>query len=199
MNKNILITLFFSFSFFLAICQPTIQWQKPLGGTAADHAYSIQQTNDGGYIVAGRSASINADVSGNHGDVDFWVVKLTNSGIIEWQKSLGGAGKAGEAMIEWGQEKHHAILKYIEKAMKFIPGYSKLDKKTQEQVAEVVHIVVVAYLALNSGGATVAAAKSGNLGLTGVEGALTAVKSGEVGTFLSARLATIIGSKSDSV
>ena len=127
------------------------------------------------------------------------IVKIIGVVVKVIEKSLGGAGKAGEAMIEWGQEKHHAILKYIEKAMKFIPGYSKLDKKTQEQVAEVVHIVVVAYLALNSGGATVAAAKSGNLGLTGVEGALTAVKSGEVSTFLSARLATIIGSKSDSV
>ncbi len=91
MKKNILATLFLTFSFFLAICQPTIQWQKPLGGTAADHAYSIQQTNDGGYIVAGRSASINADVSGNHGGDDFWVVKLNNTGAIEWQKSLGGS------------------------------------------------------------------------------------------------------------
>jgi hypothetical protein len=31
----------------------TIEWQKSLGGTNDEEAYSIQQTTDGGYIVAG--------------------------------------------------------------------------------------------------------------------------------------------------
>ena len=30
-----------------------IQWQKSLGGTSGDVAFSIQQTADGGYVVAG--------------------------------------------------------------------------------------------------------------------------------------------------
>jgi len=68
----------------------TIQWQKSLGGTDEDAAYSIQQTTDGGYIVAGYSASNDGDVSGNHGSHDYWVVKLDNAGGITWQKSLGG-------------------------------------------------------------------------------------------------------------
>jgi len=111
----------------------------------------------------------------------------------------GGKGKAGEAMIHWGHDKHHMILKYIVKGMKFIPGFSKLDKKTQDQVAEVIHIVVVAYLALHSGGATVATAQKGDIGLTGVEGALTAVKSGEVSSFLATRLASIVGAEAAAV
>jgi hypothetical protein len=32
---------------------PSIQWQKTLGGSGFDAAYSIQQTRDGGYIIAG--------------------------------------------------------------------------------------------------------------------------------------------------
>ena len=44
-----------------------IQWQKSLGGTGNDYAYSIQQTNDGGYIVGGESNSHNGDVIGIHG------------------------------------------------------------------------------------------------------------------------------------
>ncbi|MBX2930966.1 MAG: gliding motility-associated C-terminal domain-containing protein [Chitinophagaceae bacterium] len=68
-----------------------IEWQKCLGGSASDYAYSIQQTTDGGYIVAGHSNSNNGDVSGNHGNTDCWIVKLNTLGNIEWQKCLGGS------------------------------------------------------------------------------------------------------------
>ncbi len=68
-----------------------IEWQKCLGGSDWDYAYSIQQTSDGGFIVAGWSSSNDGDVSGNHGYDDYWVVKLDSSGDIEWQKSLGGS------------------------------------------------------------------------------------------------------------
>lgn len=69
-----------------------LQWQKALGGIDAEIAFCIQQTSDGGYIVAGYSASINGDVTGNKGFKDFWVVKLTNTGDLEWQKTMGGSG-----------------------------------------------------------------------------------------------------------
>jgi len=74
----------------LTIAQPNIEWQKCLGGTGSDYASSIQQTTDGGYIVAGYSTSSNGDVTGNHGDYDMWIVKLTNTGSVTWQKCLGG-------------------------------------------------------------------------------------------------------------
>jgi len=74
--------------------QPPIQWQKSLGGTEVDIAYSIQQTADSGFIVAGSTSSGNGDVTGNHnpgynGD-DYWIVKLGKTGAIEFQKCLGG-------------------------------------------------------------------------------------------------------------
>jgi len=68
-----------------------IKWQKSLGGSDYDDAYSIQQTTDGGFIVAGISYSNDGDVSGNHGQADYWVVKLDSSGNVQWQKSLGGS------------------------------------------------------------------------------------------------------------
>jgi hypothetical protein len=68
----------------------SIEWQKTLGGTGDDYARSIQQTTDGGYIVAGFSNSTNGNVTGNHGNNDYWVVKLSAVGSIEWQKTLGG-------------------------------------------------------------------------------------------------------------
>ncbi len=53
-----------------------IEWQKTFGGSSDDAGVFIQQTSDGGYIVAGYTKSNNGDVSGNHGWMDFWVVKL---------------------------------------------------------------------------------------------------------------------------
>ncbi len=83
------------FSINIATAQPSIQWQKSLGGTSDDEAYSIQQTTDGGFIIAGRSSSNDGDVTGHHGIIgydnfDYWVVKLNSTGTIVWQKSLGG-------------------------------------------------------------------------------------------------------------
>ena len=70
--------------------QGDIQWQKCLGGTLSENAYSIQQTIDSGYIVAGYTTSSDGDVTGNHGNDDMWVVKLDNLGNLQWQKCMGG-------------------------------------------------------------------------------------------------------------
>ncbi len=67
------------------------QWQKTFGGSGDDRPSAIRQTSDGGYIVAGSSTSNNGDVSGNHGQADYWIVKLNADGTIKWQKSLGGS------------------------------------------------------------------------------------------------------------
>ncbi|MCC7436868.1 MAG: T9SS C-terminal target domain-containing protein [Armatimonadetes bacterium] len=77
-----------------------IQWQQSLGGSDYDGANSIQQTSDGGYIVAGGSGSTDGDVSGNHGGYDYWIVKLTSTGVIQWQRSLGGSGDDEASSIQ---------------------------------------------------------------------------------------------------
>lgn len=69
---------------------PAIEWKKSLGGSNDEEGNSTHQTSDGGYIVAGYTKSNNGDVSGSHGNADFWVVKLTSTGSVEWQKCLGG-------------------------------------------------------------------------------------------------------------
>ncbi|MBK7085133.1 MAG: hypothetical protein IPH53_10880 [Flavobacteriales bacterium] len=66
-----------------------IQWQKCLGGTGSEQAYSTLQTSDGGYILVGTASSNDWDVSGNHGSGDCWVVKLDGAGNMQWQKCLG--------------------------------------------------------------------------------------------------------------
>lgn len=85
-----------------SIAQPTIAWQKCLGGGTADESgQSIIQTNDGGYIITGSAVTNNGDVSGNHGSGDIWVVKQSSLGVIEWQKCFGGTGSEfGTSIIQ---------------------------------------------------------------------------------------------------
>lgn len=71
-----------------------IQWQKTYGGEYSDILRSMEQTSDNGYILAGYS---NSPVSGDKtesskGGGDYWVLKLNDSGVIEWQKTYGGDG-----------------------------------------------------------------------------------------------------------
>ncbi len=67
-----------------------IEWQHCYGGTNYEECNAIRATFDGGYILAGYTQSNNDDVSGNHGEADFWVVKITATGAMEWQKCYGG-------------------------------------------------------------------------------------------------------------
>lgn len=69
----------------------TIQWQKAFGGSQQDFPERIQQIADGSYIVVGYTSSNNGDVTNQHGSYDYWVVKLSSSGVLQWQKTLGGA------------------------------------------------------------------------------------------------------------
>ena len=82
--KKIVIFLLTLLSFY-SNAQPSIDWQKCLGGSLTDYADSIQQTTDGGYILTGETLSNNGDVSGNHGGSDVWVVKLSSNLEIEEQ------------------------------------------------------------------------------------------------------------------
>jgi hypothetical protein len=69
-----------------------VEWQKCFGGSGVDEAYSIEQTSDSGYILAGYSSSQDGDVTGNHGVADYWILKLNNTGDIVWERSYGGSG-----------------------------------------------------------------------------------------------------------
>lgn len=59
-----------------------IQWQKSLGGSSDENVRSLQQTSDGGYVIAGNSYSNDGNVSDNHGSCDYWIVKLNENGEI---------------------------------------------------------------------------------------------------------------------
>lgn len=71
-----------------------ILWEKSYGGTNADYLFDAQPTADYGFILAGSSLSNktgNKD-DDNHGDLDYWIWKMSEKGDLVWQKSIGGNG-----------------------------------------------------------------------------------------------------------
>jgi hypothetical protein len=67
-----------------------VQWRKCFGGKSYELSYSLINSSDGGYVLLGVTDSNDGDVSGNHGGRDTWVVKVSSTGNIQWQKCLGG-------------------------------------------------------------------------------------------------------------
>lgn len=70
-----------------------IQWSRCLGGTYFDQPQKIHEAPDGSFLVLGEAASLPGDgdvTSTNHGGTDYWLVKLSATGTILWQKSYGG-------------------------------------------------------------------------------------------------------------
>lgn len=83
-----------------ADAQGEIQWQKSFGGSAADYARSISQSNDGGYIVAGLTRSNDFSVFPNPGGNSIWVLKLDSNGGVQWEKCYGNEGSEYASSIE---------------------------------------------------------------------------------------------------
>ncbi len=69
-------------------------WERTFGGSNDDEGYSVLQTNDGGYIVAGVTSSF------SFGGRDIYLVKTDPSGNSLWQKNLGGLSSDGAWDIE---------------------------------------------------------------------------------------------------
>lgn len=69
-----------------------ILWEHTFGGTGNDIPTSIVELSGGGYLVGGYSDS---PVSGEkseacRGGIDFWLIRLTASGQLDWEKTWGG-------------------------------------------------------------------------------------------------------------
>ena len=82
--------------FSIPLIDNVIVFIKTFGGEEAEFAYSIQQTKDGGYIVAGSTDSYG---HGSYRSGDWWIIKLDKDGIEEWNKTFGESEKDGAKSI----------------------------------------------------------------------------------------------------
>ena len=75
------------------------QWDKTFGLDGFDRVYSVVQTSDGGYVLAGEiDTAKNPDFKGQilYSDSDAWLFKTDANGTLEWSKTIGGL-KSDEA------------------------------------------------------------------------------------------------------
>ncbi|MBS1663594.1 MAG: gliding motility-associated C-terminal domain-containing protein [Bacteroidetes bacterium] len=68
-----------------------LQWQRCIGGSADDVAYSVVVLPTG-YAIAGSTKSNDGDITGYHGNSDVLAARLDLNGNPVWIKSLGGSG-----------------------------------------------------------------------------------------------------------
>lgn len=90
------------------------EWEKNYGGSELDYGYSIKQTSDGGFIVAGYTESTNGDITSSFGTGDCWIIKLSSNGSIEWQKNYGGSSNDSGQSIFQTQDGGYIVGGYSE-------------------------------------------------------------------------------------
>lgn len=64
-----------------------LEWEQTYGGFGWDFAYDVEVTPDGGYLLVGETHSLGA------GNADAYLIKTDKDGVLEWEKTMGGAGK----------------------------------------------------------------------------------------------------------
>jgi hypothetical protein len=118
------------------------------------------------------------------------IAEITATLIEKLVKKLGGGDKSkiAEFLRTSAEKMHHVYVKIVRVALLVVPSFRSADVKTQEKVAEIVFTLIIAGLAVYSG---YNAVKAGISTLGALEGAIAAIKSGEVVQFLSKEIAAL--------
>jgi hypothetical protein len=85
-------------------------WQKMYGGLEFDLTSSIQETSDGGYIIATHSCSTDIQGATNHGGLDYYIIKLDANGDLIWQEKYGGSGVDGTFSFDQASDGGYIIV-----------------------------------------------------------------------------------------
>lgn len=79
----------------------TVSWQKSFGGSNGEIANDLIQTSDGGFLLLGRTSSVDGQIAVNKGQNDIWIVKTDSTGNFQWQVSYGsGSNEEGKSVVQ---------------------------------------------------------------------------------------------------
>jgi len=87
------------------------EWEATYGGDNFEILSSVIQTSDGGYLLGGLSLSgISGEKSEpNLGGFDHWIIKISATGIVQWDKTLGGAEEERLNVMQLAPDGHFLL------------------------------------------------------------------------------------------
>ena len=93
-----------------------LQWEKTFGGIHWDHAYSVHQTTDGGYILAGDSITddILSSTLGNKGTEMVWLIKTDSNGNKQWDKKCDEDLEQGGRSVQQTTDGGYIVCGYLQ-------------------------------------------------------------------------------------
>ena len=80
-------------------------WERIFGGPRDDWGYSVQQTSDGGYIIAGATESF-----GKNGNSTLWLIKTDANGNEIWDKNFGGSSDTVGYSVQQTRDGGYIVL-----------------------------------------------------------------------------------------
>jgi hypothetical protein len=91
-----------------------VQWLRTFGGRGNEAGFSVRQTSDGGYIIAGVTDSFG--IGSYNGSYNVYLVKTDSSGKMQWQRTYGGtrarARTLGKIAFQADVQKPSGILPF---------------------------------------------------------------------------------------
>jgi len=103
-------------------------WDNTFGGTSGDYGNYVQQTSDGGYVIAGRTQSYGA------GDNDIWLIKVDSSGSKVWDRTFGGTGSDMAFCVQQTSDGGYVVVGHYNLGGGKIPAWlAKIDSNGVEE------------------------------------------------------------------
>jgi len=101
-----------------------LEWQKIIGGSGLDEGSGILATPDGGCVISGTTNSADGNITGNHGNLDFWLSKLDSTGTIVWGNCISEEYAERSSSLEFTPDGGYIVAGYITEAPYFQPSPS---------------------------------------------------------------------------
>ncbi|MEO0179894.1 MAG: hypothetical protein ABIM74_03645 [candidate division WOR-3 bacterium] len=79
----------------------SLEWARTYGGTGYDQVYSVIQTTDGGYVLAGEGSLFPAGML---------VIKLASDGSVDWARTFGGTANNGANSVIQTDDGGYAVV-----------------------------------------------------------------------------------------
>ena len=81
-------------------------WEKKFGEKGDDIVYSVQQTSDSGYLLAGCTSSKGAGMG------DVYLIKTNSNGSMMWEKTFGGGDDDGAYSVQQTSDGGYILAGY---------------------------------------------------------------------------------------